>query len=110
MRTLSDRYNTLQSATVAAERIFEVLDEPLDIVDAPDARPLPRIHGEVTFDHVTFGYTEAPVIHDLCLQVPAGTTVETTYTFGRPGTVLLGCHVPGHYAYGMIGSVRVSRR
>ena len=44
------------------------------------------------------------------ITVPAGTTVETTYTFGRPGTVLLGCHVPGHYAYGMIGSVRVSRR
>lgn len=42
------------------------------------------------------------------ISVPAGSTVETTYTFGQPGTVLLGCHVLGHYAYGMRGSVRVT--
>ena len=42
------------------------------------------------------------------ISVPAGSTVETTYTFGRRGTVLLGCHIAGHYAYGMRGSVRVS--
>ena len=75
VRTLSERYNTLQSATVAAERIFEVLDEPLDIVDAPDATTLPPIRGEVRFDHVAFGYTDRPVIHDLDLTIPAGSTV-----------------------------------
>ncbi len=75
VRTLSERYNTLQSATVAAERIFEVLDEPLDIVDAPDAKTLPPIRGEVRFDHVRFGYTDRPVIHDLDLTIPAGSTV-----------------------------------
>ena len=42
------------------------------------------------------------------ISVPAGATVETTYTFGQPGTVLLGCHIAGHYAYGMRGQVRVS--
>ncbi len=42
------------------------------------------------------------------ISVPPGATVVTTYTFGRPGTVLLGCHVAGHYAYGMRGSVRVT--
>lgn len=41
------------------------------------------------------------------VSVPAGATVETTYTFGRSGTVLLGCHLPGHWAYGMRGTVRV---
>ena len=42
------------------------------------------------------------------VSVPAGATVETTYTFPpRPGTVLLGCHLPGHWAYGMRGTVRV---
>jgi ABC-type multidrug transport system fused ATPase/permease subunit len=75
VRTLSERYNTLQAATVAAERIFEVLDEPLDIVDAPDAHTLPPIRGEVRFDHVRFGYTDRPVIHDLNLTIPAGSTV-----------------------------------
>jgi len=75
VRTLSDRYNSLQAATVAAERIFEVLDEPLEIKDGPNARPLPRIAGEVAFEHVTFGYTDRPVIRDLNLTIKPGQMV-----------------------------------
>jgi uncharacterized cupredoxin-like copper-binding protein len=41
------------------------------------------------------------------ITVHAGTTAETTYTFSRPGIVLIGCHAPGHYAYGMRGRVVV---
>ncbi|MCA1666021.1 MAG: ABC transporter ATP-binding protein/permease [Thermomicrobia bacterium] len=75
VRTLSDRYNTLQASTVAAERIFELLDEPPEIVDAPDAYPLPPIHGTIAFDHVTFGYNATPVLHDLNLTIEEGETV-----------------------------------
>lgn len=75
VRTLSDRYNTLQAATVAAERVFELLDEPPDITDAPDAVTLPNIAGEIRFDHVTFGYGTTPVLRDLDLTIPPGTTV-----------------------------------
>jgi ABC-type multidrug transport system fused ATPase/permease subunit len=75
VRTLSDRYNSLQAATVAAERIFEVLDEPLEITDGPNAKPLPRINGEVAFEHVTFGYTDRPVIRDLNLTIKPGQMV-----------------------------------
>jgi uncharacterized cupredoxin-like copper-binding protein len=41
------------------------------------------------------------------MSVPAGTTMRTTYTFDEPGQVLLGCHLPGHYAYGMRGTISV---
>jgi uncharacterized cupredoxin-like copper-binding protein len=41
------------------------------------------------------------------ITVPPGSTRTTTYRFGSPGTVLLGCHLPGHYAYGMRGLVTV---
>ena len=41
------------------------------------------------------------------VSVPPGTVAETTYTFLRPGLLLIGCHAPGHYAYGMRGWVRV---
>jgi ATP-binding cassette subfamily B multidrug efflux pump len=75
VRTLSDRYNTLQASTVAAERIFELLDEPSEIVDAPDAYRLPPIHGEIVLDHVTFGYNATPVLHDLNLTIEQGKTV-----------------------------------
>jgi ATP-binding cassette, subfamily B, multidrug efflux pump len=75
VRTLSDRYNTLQAATVAAERVFELLDEPPDIVDAPDATVLPRIDGRITFEDVTFGYGTTPVLRNIDLNIPPGTTV-----------------------------------
>lgn len=41
------------------------------------------------------------------VSVPAGGVASTTYTFSEPGTIFIGCHLPGHYAYGMRGSVRV---
>ena len=41
------------------------------------------------------------------VSVPAGATVATTYTFGQPGDLTFGCHLPGHYSYGMRGTVTV---
>lgn len=41
------------------------------------------------------------------MTVPAGATATTTYTFTEPGELILGCHLPGHYAYGMRAVVRV---
>lgn len=75
VRTLSERYNSLQAATVAAERIFEVLDEDLEITDKPGAYPLPQIAGEVAFDGVKFGYTDRLIINDLNLTIKPGMTV-----------------------------------
>jgi uncharacterized cupredoxin-like copper-binding protein len=42
------------------------------------------------------------------LSVAAGTTATTTVTFAKPGTYLYICHLPGHEAYGMVGTVRVT--
>ena len=42
------------------------------------------------------------------VTVAAGTTVATTVTFTRPGTYLYVCHLPGHEAYGMVGTVVVT--
>jgi uncharacterized cupredoxin-like copper-binding protein len=41
------------------------------------------------------------------ITVPPGTERTTTYRFARAGEVLLGCHLPGHYAFGMRGAVTV---
>lgn len=40
--------------------------------------------------------------------VPAGKTVDLTWTFSEAGSVLFGCHQPGHYAAGMVGTVDVT--
>jgi uncharacterized cupredoxin-like copper-binding protein len=42
------------------------------------------------------------------VSVAAGSTAVTTVTFSRPGTYLFICHLPGHEAYGMVGTVTVS--
>ena len=76
VQQLSQLYNTFLSATAALDRVIAVLDEEPEVVDAPDALELPRVHGDVRFDHVRFGYRDLPdVLHDLDLDVPAGTTV-----------------------------------
>ena len=41
------------------------------------------------------------------VSVPAGSVVSTTYFFGQPGALLFACHLPGHFFYGMHGTIRV---
>ena len=41
------------------------------------------------------------------VSVAAGTTAETTYHFHEPGTVVMACHLPGHFAFGMRGEIEV---
>jgi uncharacterized cupredoxin-like copper-binding protein len=41
------------------------------------------------------------------VSVAPGATAVTTYRFDRPGRLLFGCHLPGHWAYGMRGTIRV---
>jgi ABC-type multidrug transport system fused ATPase/permease subunit len=76
LRMLGMWIGTSQRAVASGERIFEVLDEPEEVVDEPDARPLPEGRGRLRFDHVTFGYDpERPVLHDVDLEIEAGRTV-----------------------------------
>lgn len=39
------------------------------------------------------------------ISVPARSSAETTFTFGAPGKIFFGCHLPGHYGYGMKGVI-----
>jgi uncharacterized cupredoxin-like copper-binding protein len=41
------------------------------------------------------------------VSIPAGETRATTYSFAGPGTLIFGCHLPGHFAFGMRGVVSV---
>ncbi|MER3409916.1 MAG: ABC transporter ATP-binding protein [Thermoleophilia bacterium] len=76
VQELSQLYNTFLSATAALDKIVDVLDEEPEVRDRPGARPLARIEGHVRFHHVRFGYGQGPdVLHDIDLDIPAGTTV-----------------------------------
>ena len=76
VQVLSQLYNTFLAAVAALDKIIDVLEEEPEIEDAPGARSLPPVDGEVRFDEVRFGYGDGPeVLHGLDLVVPAGTTV-----------------------------------
>jgi len=76
VQQLSQLYSTFLSATAALDKIMDVMDEEPQVLDKPGARELPKVEGHVRFEHVRFGYGEGPdVLHDLDLDVPAGTTV-----------------------------------
>jgi ATP-binding cassette subfamily B protein len=76
IRDLSQQYTNMQRATIAAERIFEILDTAPELVDRPDATELPKIEGRVTFDHVSFSYVDGvPVLRDFDLDVRPGETI-----------------------------------
>lgn len=58
INTLASFYNSLLTAIAYLERIFETIDEPVKVQDAPDAVPMPPIHGEVSFHDVCFSYED----------------------------------------------------
>ena len=76
LRQLGMWIGQAQRATASGERIFQVIDEPEEIADAPDAYELPPGPGRVAFENVTFGYDpDRPVLRDLDLELEAGRVV-----------------------------------
>jgi len=91
IRDISQQYSQLQRAGVAAERIFEILEMPVDIVDKPGAQELAQIRGEVEFRNVTFGYSrDLPVLNDLKLHIQAGQTVALVGPTGAGKSTIAG--------------------
>jgi ATP-binding cassette, subfamily B, bacterial len=76
IQQLSQLYTVYQSGMAALDKIFELLDERPELVDAADAIELPRLRGELRFDEVSFRYGEgAWALRDVDLVIPAGQTV-----------------------------------
>jgi ATP-binding cassette subfamily B protein len=78
-----------QRATASGERIFEILDEPEEIADDPDAVELPPGGGAIRFENVSFGYdAERPVLADVDLEVEPGRNVAVIGHTGSGKTTL----------------------
>jgi ABC-type multidrug transport system fused ATPase/permease subunit len=76
IRELSQVYTLFQQAMAAGEKVFELMDYPVDVDDHPDAIEMPPMTGRVAFDHVYFHYLpDVPVLKDVCLEVVPGQTV-----------------------------------
>jgi ABC-type multidrug transport system fused ATPase/permease subunit len=78
-----------QRATASGERIFQILDEPEEITDRPDAAPLPPGGGRIVFEGVFFGYDpERPVLQDIELGVEPDQNVALIGHTGSGKTTL----------------------
>jgi len=79
IQQLSQLYTTYQSGMAALDKIFELLDEQPELVDAPEAVPLEQIRGELHFDRVSFRYGSGDestwALRDIDLVIPPGQTV-----------------------------------
>jgi len=91
IREISQQYSQLQRAGVAAERIFQILETPVDIKDKLGAEKLPQIRGEVEFRDVVFSYNrDIPVLHDFNLHIEAGQTVAIVGPTGAGKSTIAG--------------------
>ena len=76
IRSLTMHYNVLQRAMASGERIFEVIDVPVDIKDKSNAIVLDDVDGSIEFENVTFGYfPDQPILKDINFKVNPGETV-----------------------------------
>lgn len=83
-------YNSLITATAYLERIFETLDEPVEIEDAPDAQELPAIVGDVFFNNVTFRYEPGKdILKKVNFKVQAGQSIALVGPTGAGKTTVI---------------------
>ncbi|MDD6039260.1 MAG: ABC transporter ATP-binding protein [bacterium] len=82
--------NMFQSMAAAAERVFEFLEEEEESAVAEHPVSVTKVAGNVTFDHVQFGYKpEQIIIHDFCSEVKAGQTVAIVGPTGAGKTTMV---------------------
>ena len=90
IREAANLLSELQASAAAAERVMDLLDEQPEAGDAPGAVPAEDLRGDITFDHVDFGYDPArPVLRDFTAHIPAGSLAAVVGPTGAGKTTLV---------------------
>lgn len=87
--TLTNMYVVLQATLASASKVFQLLDTRPTITDAPDAVVMPRVNGEIVFDHVHFSYDSTrPVLNDVDFVIKPGQLVALVGQTGSGKTTI----------------------
>jgi len=87
---IANIYGELQSAIAAADRVFTLMDEPLEKADAEDALSLSNVQGEVEMQDVSFSYDKKkPVLKNLSFQARSGALIAIVGPTGAGKTTLI---------------------
>ena len=90
VRNVTMQYTEIQRAMASGVGVFELMDVPLSIKNAPDAAPLPTVEGRLHFDHVSFSYNEEiEVLRDIDLLIEPGETVAVVGPTGGGKSTLV---------------------
>lgn len=83
--------NAVQRSVIGAQRVFEVLDEPFEVESKPDATPIGRATGQVTFNNATFAYNDddSDAIQDVTFEAKKGETIAILGATGSGKSTLL---------------------
>lgn len=90
INTLAAFYNSLLTAISYLERIFETIDEPVSVQDAPDSVEMPPVHGDVSFEQVSFSYEPGVrILDNVNFKAKAGDSFAIVGPTGAGKTTLV---------------------
>ena len=90
MTKITNIVNGVQQSLAGAQRVFEILDRPIEIQSPPNGRRLSRAHGSIEFDEVSFEYQPGqPVLEEIRLRIEPGQHVAVLGGTGEGKTTLL---------------------
>ncbi|MDV2886647.1 ABC transporter ATP-binding protein [Alkalihalophilus pseudofirmus] len=89
LNDLANQFNTLLSAVAGAERVFQIIDEPVE-KDQKDSLPVPQFKGNVDFRNVSFSYEkDEKIIDDISFTVKSGETAAFVGPTGAGKTTII---------------------